>query len=155
MKKFSLSFKIFLLFIASFFYFTACETTDNFSCPYVISSPRVESGEFEDKHKFAGLHFGLYNDSEKEIESFVLSCMIYDSEGKNPFACSNCIVSRCDWKIKGGALVDFVIDLDHYVSVIPCEAYQVDYIYLREIRYADGSSWKDPYGMFCIREEHE
>lgn len=135
--------------------FAACETTDNFSCPYIISNPHVEMGEFEDKHKFAGLHFALFNDSEKEIDSFVISFMIYDSAENNPFVCSNCIVSKCEWNMKPGALIDFVINLDHYISVVPDEPYIVDGLFLREIRYSDGTVWKDPYGMFCVKEEHE
>ena len=135
--------------------FISCESTDNFSCPYIISNPHVEIGECEDKYKFAGLHFGLFNDSDKEISSFTVSFMLYDSDGKNPFTLSNCIVSKCLWPVRSGSLIDFVVDLDSYISLVPDEPYQVDGIYIREIRYSDGSSWKDPYGMFCIREEFE
>ena len=135
--------------------FMSCETTDCFSCPYLISNPHVELGEFEDKHKFAGMHFGLFNDSSKSIDSFTLSFMLYDSDGENPFNCSNCIVSKCQLFMAAGSNIDFVINLDHYISVLPDEPYLVDFIYVREIHYSDGSVWKDPYGMFCVTEEHE
>ena len=92
-------------------------------------------------------------DSGKDIESFSISFMIYDSDGNNPFISSNCIVSKCEWKVGAGEIIDFVVDLDHYISVVPAEPYKVDYLYVREIRYADGSSWKDPFGMFCTKEE--
>jgi hypothetical protein len=115
----------------------------------------VELGQFEDKHNFAGMHFSLFNESGKNIESFTLSFMLYDSEGNNPFIGSNCIVSKCSWPVKSRENIEFVINLDPYISIVPEEPYRLDYIYVREITYEDGSCWKDPYGMYCTREEVE
>ena len=135
--------------------FSGCETMYAFTCPYIISNPRVELGEYEDKHKFAGMHFTFFNESKKDVENFTLSFTLYDSDGNNPFIGSNCIVSKCNWKVKSGATVDFVIDLDPYISLEPSQPYLLDYIYVREIVYSDKSSWKDPYGMYCVREVYE
>lgn len=134
---------------------TSCETTYSLTCPYVIGKSHVEIGDKEDKYKFAGMHFSFYNESRKDVESFVISFMLYDSEGNNPFIGSNCIVSKCNWKLEGGEAADFIVNLDPYLSVIPDEPFIIDYLYVREITYSDGSSWKDPYGMYCIREEYE
>ena len=146
--------KIAVVFVFSFAFFS-CETTDSFSCPYLISNSHVELGEKEGAHNFAGMYFSLYNESEKTIDNFTMSFMLYDSDGNNPFVGSNCIVSKCAWCIAGGAVTDFVINLDPHLSVVPDEPYIVDYIYLREIQYTDGSSWKDPYGMYCVQEAYE
>lgn len=140
---------IFLLLVSS------CGTTETFSCPYVISNPRVEIGAFEDKYHFAGMHFSLFNDSQKNIDSFTFSFMLYDSDGNNPFIGSNCIVSKCEWSQGSDSITDYVISLDSYVSQIPTDGFVIDYLYLREINYSDGTSWKDPYGMFCVREVYE
>ena len=137
------------------FGFTSCETMDSLSCPYVISNPHVELGENDENHHFAGMYFSLFNDSAKTIEQFTLSYMIYDADGNNPFIGSNCFVAKCDWNVRGGAIVDFIIDLDPFISVVPEEPYKVDFMYIREISYEDGSSWKDPYGMYCVREAYE
>ncbi len=145
-------FSVMALFVAALL---SCGTVDSLSCPYVISNPHVELGELEDSYNFAGMHFSLFNESEKTIEDFTMSFMLYDSDGNNPFIGSNCIVSKCTWKMNPGAVTDFVINLDPYISSVPEEAYLIDYIYLREISYTDGTSWKDPFGMYCVREAYE
>ncbi|MBQ4379332.1 MAG: hypothetical protein II821_09075 [Treponema sp.] len=135
--------------------FLSCCTTDILSAPYVISNPHVETGSIDEKYNYAGMHFSLFNDSEKTIRSFTISFMLYDSEGNNPFIGSNCIVSKCEEMIEAGAAGDFVISLDQYISVVPDEAYLTDFVYIREICYTDLSVWKDPYGMYCVREAYE
>ena len=137
------------------FFFTSCGTTDVLSCPYVIANPCVELGEIDNQQSIAGMHFSFLNESEKDIDSFTLSFMLYDSDGKNPFIGSNCIVAKCDWSVRAGAFLDFIISLDSYISVVPDEPFVVDYLYVREIRYSDGSQWRDPYGMYCVREAYE
>jgi len=135
--------------------FASCVSADNFSCPYQISNPRVEIGHFEESHEYAGLHFTIFNDSTKDIDSFLLTFTVYDSDEKNPFNCSNCIVSKCEVFLASKSSIDSVVSLDKYISEIPDEPYIVDFLYVSEIRYSDGSVWKDPYGMFCTMEEYE
>ncbi len=134
---------------------TACGSTGLFKCPYEISEACVKLGEFENEHALAGMHFSFLNDFGKDIESFTVSFMIYDSEGKNPFACSNCIVARCERFVQSGEEIDVVIDLDSYVSGVAEESYIVDFVFVREICYSDGSRWRDPYGMFGASEESD
>ena len=135
--------------------FTGCGTLEAATCPYVISNPRVELSDDGDDYNFAGMHFSLLNGSDKILSSFTISFMLYDSEGNNPFVGSNCVVSKCEEEMQPESVGDFVIDLDPYISSVPDEPYALDYVYLREIRYADGSLWKDPYGMYCVREAYE
>ena len=151
MKKIFIS----LLFLVSVLSLFSCGTFDCLSCPYVLDNPHVELGQVEDKYNFAGMHFSLYNESGKTIDNFTMSFMLYDSDGNNPFIGSNCVVSRCKWPVQPGSVCDFVISLDQYLSSVPDEPYTLDYIYLREIHYSDGSSWKDPFGMYCVREAIE
>lgn len=155
MKNFKCIFFAVCVLFSLFGVFTSCETTDALSCPYLISNPRVELGEKDGSHKFAGMYFSLFNDSDKTIDNFTLSFMLYDSDGNNPFLGSNCIVSKCDWNMTAGSIVDFIINLDSYIAVVPDEPYIVDYLYVREINYVDGSKWKDPYGMYCVKEAYE
>ena len=134
---------------------TACSSTGLFSCPYVISESCVKLGEYEDVYSLAGMHFSFLNDSVKDVDSFTVSFTLYDSEGNNPFTCSNCIVARCERFLESGEEVEVVIDLDSYVSGVTEESYIVDFVFIREICYSDGTKWKDPYGMFGISEEIE
>ena len=144
---------LFLLFV-SLISFSCC-TTEALSSPYLISNPHIELGEYENAHNFAGMYFSFYNGSDKKIENFTLSFLLYDSDGNNPFVGSNCIVSKCEWPIQSGSSIDFIINLDPYISVVPSEEYQIDYLYVRQITYEDGSVWRDPYGMYCVREAVE
>ena len=149
---------------AIFLTFFSCCATEALSCPYLISNPHVairenpeKSGDEEknDDYKFAGMHFSVFNNTKKNVKNFTISFMLYDSDGNNPFIGSNCIVSKCEQEISPEQVSDFVINLDSYISVVPDEPYVADFIYLREIRYEDGSVWKDPYGMYCVRENQE
>ena len=132
--------------------FSSCSTLDSVTCPYLISEPKVEIAEKDDFFKYAGVIFSLYNKSDKDIESFTVSFMIYDSDGNNPLIGSNCIVAKCNWNLRASFSSEFIISLDDYISKVPEEPFKVDFIYIREIKYSDGSSWKDPYGMFCMQE---
>ena len=153
---------------AIFLVFFSCCTTDALSCPYLISNPRVVLGEKNENvesddtdeqtvenYKFVGMHFSVFNDTKKIVKNFTVSFMLYDSDGNNPFIGSNCIVSKCEQEIPSEEVSDFVINLDSYISEVPNEPYVADFIYLREIKYDDGSVWRDPYGMYCVRESQE
>lgn len=125
---------------------------EEFSCPYIISDPKVVMGKNENIHEFAGAYFTLFNNNKKMINKFSVSMLLYDSEGNNPFVGSNCIVSTFERNILPTEIQNFVLPLDPYLSVVPKENYQIGFMYLREIHYADGSVWTDPFGMFAIKE---
>lgn len=135
--------------------FSGCSTTDFFSCPYVIANPRVELGKLGETHEFAGAYFTLFNDSEKTISKYTVSFLLYDDEGNNPFIGSNCVVEKIAAETLPHESKDFVISLDSYLSTVPDEPYEIDFIYLREILYSDGSVWSDPFGMYAIKEVYE
>ena len=155
MKKSKKNFCFFAGIFVLIFMLIDCKTNIGLSCPYEISNPHVEIGDCKEKHKFAGMYFSLFNESNKTIDTFTISFMLYDSDGNNPFVGSNCIVSKIVCEISPNGFCDFVIDLDSYISIVPTEPYLVDYIYIREIKYTDGTKLKDPYGMYCIRENYE
>lgn len=135
--------------------FSGCGTTDLFSCPYVIANPRVELGKLDGTHEFAGAYFTLFNDSEKTISKYTLSFLLYDEEGNNPFIGSNCVVEKISAEELPHESKDFVVSLDSYLSTVPDAPYEIDFIYLREILYADGSVWSDPFGMYAVKEVYE
>ncbi|MBQ0051618.1 MAG: hypothetical protein KBT11_06075 [Treponema sp.] len=115
----------------------------------------MKLGEIEGQQKFAGTHFSVYNDSERNIYSITVSFMVYDSDGNNPFIGSNCVVSKIPAEIGPDETKEFVVNLDPYISIAPEEPYLIDFIYLREIHYEDGKKWTDRYGMFAAREVYE
>ncbi|WP_191014119.1 hypothetical protein [Treponema zioleckii] len=139
----------------AFFAFSGCSTFAAMECPYVIEKPHVVLGKVSGKHNFAGAYFNVFNDSQKRVDSLTFSFMVYDKDGQNPFVGSNNIVSRCDDFIEASSAKEFCVNLDSYLSVVPDEPYLIDFLYLREIHYSDGSSWSDPFGMYASREVFE
>ncbi len=135
--------------------FSSCSTFASMECPYVIEKPHVFLGKVEGKHNFAGAYFNVFNDSQKTVDSLTFSFMIYDKDGQNPFLGSNNIVSKCDDFIAGLSSKEFCVNLDSHLSVVPDEPYLIDFLYLREIHYSDGSTWSDPFGMYSSREAFE
>lgn len=135
--------------------FSGCATVDAFSCPYVIDNPRVVLGENDDIHKFAGAYFSVYNDSDKNISEYTVSFLLYDEEGNNPFIGSNCVVEKIAAEESPHDSREAVISLDSYLSVVPDEPYKIDFMYLREIKYSDGTTWSDPFGMYAVKEVYE
>lgn len=135
--------------------FSGCATLDSFSCPYVIDNPRVEIGENGNVHQFAGAYFSVYNDSDKYIKEYTVSFLLYDDEGNNPFIGSNCVIGKMAVEENPYETREAVISLDSYLSVVPDEPYKIDFMYLREIKYSDGTTWSDPFGMYAVKEVYE
>ncbi|MBQ7157869.1 MAG: hypothetical protein IJS09_00380 [Treponema sp.] len=132
-----------------------CSTLENLDCPYVIDNPHVEIGQKYTYHKYAGAYLTVYNDSKKTIQNYTVSFMLYDSDGNVPFTGTNCVVAKCNAPIGPQQEETFIVNLDSFISFVPDEPFEMDFLYLREIVYADGSSWKDPFGMYAVREANE
>lgn len=146
-KIFTLLFLVSSLFIA-----TSCSTTGLIECPYIIPEKQFELGEREDFFEFAGASFSIFNDSDKDISSFVVSFMVYDAEGNNPFIGSNCIVKNFNERIEAHRTEKFAVSLDSYLSQLPKDEYVLDFFYVQKITYSDGSVWSDPFGMHASSE---
>lgn len=132
------------------------------ACPYLLLNPRVElcsgaekQGGVAQDRECLSLRFSFCNESLRTVSAFTLSFTLYDSEGNSPFVGSNSMVERCDTEVRPGEARECVISLDSYVSSPPDEPYIADYLYVRELLFADGSVWKDPYGMYCVHESYE
>lgn len=134
---------------------TGCSTMCGDSCPYLIADAAFELGASEKEYEFAGTRFTFHNGSSKDVSSFTVSFMLYDSDGNNPFIGSNNVVEKVDGGVPGGSSKSVVIPMDDYLTVVPDEPYKIDFMYVREIVYSDGSEWSDPFGMYCAREAVE
>lgn len=134
---------------------SSCATLDALSCPYIIANPHVEIGEKADSHTYVGAYMGIYNDSEKTISTYTVSFMLYEQDGTIPFVGTNCVVANCVREILPKTEDECIINLDSFISVVPDEPYKIDFLYLREITYTDGSSWSDPFGMYALQEAEE
>ncbi|MBR4463996.1 MAG: hypothetical protein IKS40_05240 [Treponema sp.] len=142
----------FILILTSF---QSCSTLESLGCPYLIDNPHVEIGQKYTYHKYAGAYLTVFNDSKKTIKKYTVSFMLYDSDGNIPFMGTNCVVANCESPIPPYEEETFIVNLDSFIPSVPDEPYLMDYLYLREIIYTDGSSWKDPFGMYAVREAIE
>lgn len=148
---------ILLLIIALF---PSCSSVKNsFSCPYELSSIELiheeKESERELKNEEKKMTFSFYNYSNKTVTSFVLAFMIFDSEGNNPFDFSNSFVLEVQCDISGGESDDFFLDLARLLPEEKEDEYLLDSVFIRKIVYKDSSSWEDPFGMYCIKEDFE
>ena len=116
--------------------------------PYVITEPQCKVGQFEDIYNFSGIHFTMYNNSNKTIKNFVCTCTIFDTDGDNPFIGSNCIISKLSNIINPNDNAQIILDLDSYLNYIPSTPYLVENFYVTKIEYSDGTVWKDSFGSF-------
>lgn len=148
MKKKCAAGIVFLLMI----FVSSCASLFEDNCPYLIANPHMELGSNNDIHNYGGAYFSLYNSSSKTIEEFTISFMLFDEEGKSPFIGSNQVTSVIKTQLGSGESDEFVVNLDTYLSVIPSEPYLMDYVFVKSIKYSDGTVWTDPFGMYAARE---
>ncbi|MCR5125339.1 MAG: hypothetical protein K6B43_09125 [Treponema sp.] len=134
---------------------SGCSTMNSDNCPYLIANQKFEIGSSSDGYEFAGTRFTFHNGSKKDVKSFTVSFMLYDSDGNNPFIGSNNVVERIDEQVLSGMSKSILLSMDDYLSSVPSEPYQIDYMYVRKIIYSDGSEWTDPFGMYSAREAFE
>lgn len=130
----------------------SCGTIFNVDCPYVLNDPHVELGYKADNHKYAGAYFEFFNDSSKTVKEFSVSFLLFDSDGKSPFIGSNQITSKIVTSLGPEQSDDFIVNLDPYLTVVPSEPYEMDFVFIKKIIYTDGSTWSDPMGMYAARE---
>lgn len=146
--------KMFLLAIFGIFSFFGCSSVLNEDCPYLIANKNFEIGN-DGSFDFAGVNFTFYNGAKKDVKSFTLSFMLYDSDGNNPFVGSNNVIESFDESVLSETSQDFSLSLDKYLSVVPNEPYKIDFMYVKRIVYTDGTEWSDPFGMYSSREAVE
>ncbi len=126
---------------------TSCMHTD--AVPYAFTEPECKIGRVVNIHEFAGIHFTFYNNSDKSIQNFKFTCLLFDSTGEqSPLVGSNIISARYLETIAPNSVKDIVFSLDPYITQIPTDPYIIDFFYVTKIEYNDGSVWEDPYGSF-------
>jgi len=126
---------------------TAC--ADIGSVPYAVTKAECRLGEIENLQRFAGIYFTFYNNTDKSVRSFTVSCLVFDSTGEgSPFIGSNVISSQSSGIIAPNSGQEINISLDKYINQVPIEPYIIDFFYIKKIEYMDGSVWTDPYGLW-------
>ncbi len=130
----------------------SCTTLSERNCPYVIGNINSMCGTGDDSagFRFAGVSFTFCNSGSKTVADFTVSFRLYDSEGENPFIGTNCVTAKKTEIIGRNSTSEITVNLDSFITVVPEEPYQVDYFYVTEIHYTDGSTWRDEYGIYAL-----
>jgi len=120
--------------------------------PFVISKPVVEIYPRINSFKCAGIVFKLLNNSEGYIDRIKICFMLFDTKSQtSPFIGTNKFeITKNDF-LAPGEKKEICISLDQYIYIAPTEPYLIDFFYISEICYIDGTAWKDPYGKYRVR----
>jgi hypothetical protein len=132
----------------------SCNTIIPSNPPYVITRPSCETTERPGFFTYAGLTFKFLNTSGKSIDNITVSFMLFDADTKeNPFIGSNIFKIKTISSIQVNENKDIIISLDKYIYIAPSDPYIVDFFYIAEIQYTDGSTWQDPNGIYRVGED--
>ena len=129
--------------------FTACKLFDLESVPYIISGDFVMEENSSD-YEICGVDFFLINKTEKEIKKIKLVFFLFDQDGEPAYECQSRISLDIDISVMGKEKKSFCLCLDNFLNSIPENYLFVDYLYLAEIEYEDGSVWEDPFGLIAF-----
>ena len=129
--------------------FSSCNILLRKLPPYIITKPFCEISGNSSNYSYAGIKFNFHNKGEKTISRITVSFALFDAKTKNnPFTGSNVFEITKSELIMPDAHTSVVLTLDPYIYAAPAEPYLIDYFYISEIRYTDGSVWNDKYGIY-------
>jgi hypothetical protein len=118
------------------------------SIPYALNAKMVT--EASNIYEMAGIDFSFYNRDSKPVKSFTMVFFMYDEDGNPPGIGNNGVKLEIDVDVAAGECEEDIICIDRFMYEIPDSPYQLDYLYVSRIVYADGSEWSDPFGMYAI-----
>ena len=121
--------------------------------PFVITRPVFEIVERPYYFKYAGITFKFYNQAAKTVDKITVSFLLFDQRTQDsPFIGSNKF-EIAKWDIvQPNENREIILSLDQFIHIAPTEPYLVDFFYIYEIHYADGSVWQDKYGKYGVRD---
>ena len=120
--------------------------------PFVISKPEFEIIERPYHFRYAGIVFKFLNQAEEIIDRITVSFLLFDSRTLgNPFIGSNKFEITIQDIIFPDENKELTMSLDRFIHIAPADPYLIDFFYIYEIHYVDGSVWQDKYGKFRVR----
>jgi hypothetical protein len=120
--------------------------------PFVLTKPVVEINERVNCFRYAGIVFNLLNNGEEHIEKIKICFMLFDAKSQaSPFIGSNKFeIIKYDF-LAPGENKEISLSLDQHIYIAPSEPYLIDFFYISEIHYIDGTIWQDTYGKYRVR----
>lgn len=93
------------------------------------------------------VELNFYNKSEKIVNEFTVVFYIFDSEGELISSNKNNIVFSIKQNISSNESYECLVNVDDYFSSNQDDEYFLDYLYVSQIKYSDGSEWQDSFGL--------
>ena len=149
---------LWFVFLPAIFMFSSCESFSLYSCPYSVYGVQMvliapEADDCDEKK--ASVVFMIQNESKKDIVSFSVCFRLYDKDGSAVTVDSNAVSAVISETVPFGDCIEANLDILPYLADFPEEVYQVDGFFVKEIHFADGSVWSDPFGTFSEQELFE
>ena len=120
--------------------------------PFVITKPVFEITERPFYFNYAGVSFQFFNQTETIVNRITVSFLLYDPRSRdNPFIGSNKFEITKQELVFQNENKEILLSLDRFIHIAPTEPYLIDFFYIYEIQYVDGSVWQDKYGRFRVR----
>lgn len=129
------------------FQYTSCSVFSQNSIPYGIRGS-ISVCEVEGKSEIY-VTGEFDNIDKKEVSSFTVVFMVFNSEGEISFQGKSNLVIKVSNSVLPGTKSDFQIPLTELLTGINTLSLGIDYLYVSRIDYFDGSIWADPFG-FCL-----
>lgn len=140
-KKFYCGRLLILIFLV---HFSGCKSFAQQDLPYMINGKLIMSDE---NSSICNFELFFYNKSEKIINEFTVVFYLFDNEGESFSLAQNNIVISIKKEIYGYEKIECLVNLDEYFSSNIDDEYFLDYLYISQIKYSDGSVWQDSFGM--------
>lgn len=110
--------------------------------------PYVISGDIDfDEDESILLHYKIYNNSEKSICSYTIVFYVYDEDGNPPVYCSSNFVINITSVVAPYSYIEDDVNLQSYFVETFDSTYNIDYLYVSNILYSDGTVFSDPLGL--------
>jgi len=120
--------------------------------PYTITKPMCEIIERPGYFNYAGIVFNFLNTSDKIVDEVKVSFMLFEANSdENPFIGSNIFEITMLTIVAPKENKEIIISLDQYITIAPSEPYLIDFFYISEIHYKDGSTWQDKHGIYGVK----
>lgn len=143
-KKMDNLFCVSLFVLFFLIYFSGCKSNEKQGLPYMID------GKIDMKNEnstVCNVELNFYNKSEKIVNEFTVVFYIFDSEGELISSNKNNIVFSIKKNISSNESYECLVNVDDYFSSNQDDEYFLDYLYVSQIKYSDGSEWQDSFGL--------
>lgn len=117
----------------------------NAKTPYFIDG-KINSQA--DNSEICSVDLNFYNKSEKKVIEYTVVFFLFDSNGEVYANTKNNFVFTVKNEILPNENFECSISLDDFFYEDCCDdLYSLDYLYVSQIKYDDGSAWQDKFGL--------